>query len=49
MWLMFPAMPTSTGDVQSEFPDGQEHVDLGGPGLRLPAAEAVVDAHETLY
>ena len=31
------------GDVEGEFPDGQEHVDLGRPGHRLPAGQPVMD------
>jgi len=30
------------GDVQGEFADGQENVNLGGPRFGLPAGEAVV-------
>jgi hypothetical protein len=48
--LSLPWRPAvEVGDVQKLFPDGQEHVDLGGQGLGLPAAEAVVYARETLY
>jgi hypothetical protein len=35
--------PVEVGDVQGELADGQEHVDLGGPGLGLPAGQPVVD------
>src|SRR5215831_12348772 len=41
MWPTFPA--TLTIRPVSAVADGQEHVDLGGPGHGLPAAEPVVD------
>src|SRR5215469_972396 len=35
--------PVEVSNVESEFSDGQEHVDLGRPGRGLPAAEPVMD------